>query len=135
MTQCAAAAGELFAADGRVSLEWPGTGDVRLVPGGPQLLLNLIVLMAGALPRGGQVVVAIAEHAGRAMARLAARGLGAKLSDSVQAVVRGRDEPLDHSNIHAWYCERLARRLATEVAIVAGTDEVRLEVVIERLMD
>ena len=135
LAQCAAAAGELFAADGRVSLEWPGAGQAGLVPGGPQLLLNLIVLAAGALPRGGQVAVTVGEHAGRAIARLTAGGLGAKLSDSVQAVLRGRDEPLDHSNIHAWYCERLAQRLATEVAIIAGPDEVRLEVVIERLMD
>jgi histidine phosphotransferase ChpT len=135
LAQCAAAASELLAADGRVTLDWPSGGEVRLVPGGPQLVLNLVVLGAGALPRGGRVAVGAGEQGERALVRLVASGVGAKLSDSVQAVVRGRDEPLDHNNIHAWYCQRLARGLDTGLAVVPSADEVRLEVAIDRLMD
>jgi histidine phosphotransferase ChpT len=135
LAQCAAAAAELLAADARVSLDWGTAGDLRLIPGGPQLLLNLVVLGAGALPRGGRVAVAIGERAGRAAVALVATGVGARLSDSVRAVVRGQDQPLDHANIHAWYCQRLASRLGSAIAEVAAPDEVRLEVVVERLMD
>jgi histidine phosphotransferase ChpT len=137
LAQCAAAIAELLATDARVSLDWQAAGDLRLIPGAPQLVLNLAVLGAGALPRGGRVAVAVAigERAGRAAIMLGATGVGAKLSDGVQAAARGQDRPLDHTTIHAWYCQRLASRLGTQIALVSAPDEVRLEVVVDRLID
>ena len=135
LAQCATAAAELLATDARVSLAWPSANDLRLAPGGPQLLLNLVVLGVGALPRGGRVEVTLEPGAGRCAARLTASGPGAKLSEGVQAAVRGADPPLDHSNIHAWYCHRLAAALATAVALVLAPDQVRFEVPLERVMD
>ncbi|MBI3513771.1 MAG: hypothetical protein HY060_06895 [Proteobacteria bacterium] len=132
LAQCAAAAAELLAAEARVRLDWSAAASTRLVAGGPQLLLNLVVLAAGALPRGGRVAVTIGE---RGAVRLAATGVGAKLAEAVQAVIQGRDPPLDHANIHAWYCRRLATLLGGVVTLVAGPDEVCLEVEIEPLID
>src|SRR5579862_8143071 len=84
LPQCAAAAAELLASDARVHLAWRVTEGLRLVPGGPQLVLNLVVLAAAALPRGGEVEVGVTEAGAIS---LVATGVGAKLSDSVQAVV------------------------------------------------
>ncbi len=132
LAQCAAIAGELLAAEARVRLDWSAAAATRLVPGGPQLLLNLVVLAAGALPRGGRVAVTVGE---RGAVRLAATGVGAKLSEAVQAIVQGRDAPLDHGNIHAWYCQRLAGQLGSALMLTAGPDEIGFEVEIERLID
>jgi histidine phosphotransferase ChpT len=134
LAQCAAAAAELLSADGRVQLDWRDAA-VRLVPGGPQLLLNLVVLAVGALPRGGRIEVTIGEHRGSGFARLVASGVGAKLADSIQAVVQGREQPLDHTNIHAWYCHRLATGLATTINLGSAPDEVRLEVALQAAID
>ena len=132
LPQCAAAAGELLAADGRVRLDWDAAATARLIAGGPQLVLNLVVLAVTALPRGGRVAVSSGE---RGPVRFAASGVGAKLSEVVNAVVQGRETPLDHGNIHAWYCHRLAVRLGTAVKVAAAPDEVGFEVDIERLID
>ena len=132
LVQCAAAVGELLAADARVKLAWEAAASARLVAGGPQLLLNLVVLAVTALPRGGRVQVVIGE---RGPVRVAANGVGAKLSEAVDAVVQGRDVPLDHGNIHAWYCHRLAARLGAAIRVAASSDEVRFEVDVERLID
>jgi len=132
---CAAVAAELLASDARVTLAWPAGDAVRLVPGGPQLVLNLVVLAAGALPRGGKVEVAIAAGGGRGAVELVATGVGAKLSEPVQAIAQGQERALDHNTIHAWYCQRLAARLGTTIALEAGSDRVRFAVEIERLVD
>jgi len=133
--QCAAAATELLASDARVSLTWPAGEPIRLALGGPQLVLNLVVLAAGALPRGGKVEVAIAAGGDRGAVGLVATGTGAKLSEAIQAVVQGHERALDHATIHAWYCQRLAARLGTAIGLEAGPDRVRLAVEIERLVD
>lgn len=135
LRQCAAAAGELLGADGRVILDWQAPDEVRLVPGGPQLLLNLIVLAAGGLPRGGRLAVSVAATGSRAEVRLAAAGLGAKLSEAILGVLEGREQPLDHGNIHAWYCARLTANLGTTLAVALTADEVRLALEIGRLVD
>jgi histidine phosphotransferase ChpT len=135
LAQCASAATELLAGDARVSLGWPGFGELRLAPGGPQLLLNLVVLGVTALPRGGRVEVAIEGPPGRCAGRLTASGPGAKLAEAVQAAARGEALPLDHSNIHAWYCWRLAAALGTAIGLTLAADQVRFEVALERLMD
>jgi len=132
--QCAAAAGELLAADARVSLAWRIGETVRLVRGGPQLILNLVVLAAGALPRGGQLEVALDEGP-RAPVRLVATGTGAKLSEPIQAVLRGHQRTLDHATIHAWYCQRLAAGLGAPLELETVADAVRLTAGIERLVE
>ncbi len=139
LRQCAMASAELFGTDPRVALDWQAADEVRLVSGGSQLMLNLVVLAAGGLPRGGRLVVTVDApgdtRGSRAAVRLAAAGVGAKLAAGVLAVIEGRDHPLDHANIHAWYCARLAAILGTAVRVALGPDEVRLDVEIGRLVD
>jgi histidine phosphotransferase ChpT len=143
LRQCAAAAGELLGADRRVALAWQAGDELRLVAGGAQLLLNLVVLAAGGLPRGGRLAVTVeaqggakgAAAGGPATARLTAAGVGAKLGEGILAMVEGRDPPLDHVNIHAWYCSRLAGNLGAALKVVLAADEVRLELEIARLVD
>jgi histidine phosphotransferase ChpT len=132
--QCAAACAELLAADARVSLAWRIAESVRLARGGPQLILNLVVLAAGALPRGGQLEVALGDGP-RAPVRLVATGTGAKLSEPIQAILRGQERALDHGTIHAWYCQRLAVRAGAALELEMAVDAVRLAVGIERLVE
>jgi histidine phosphotransferase ChpT len=132
LPQCAAAAAELMASDTRVKLAWRVADAARLVPGGPQLLLNLVVLAASALPRGGSVEVAIGATGA---VGLTAAGVGAKLAEPVQGAIRGEARALDHANIHAWYCHRLAAGLNTTIGIDLAPDTVRFSVAIERLVD
>jgi histidine phosphotransferase ChpT len=132
LPQCAAAAAELMTSDTRVKLAWRVADAARLVPGGPQLLLNLVVLAASALPRGGLIEVAIGAAGA---VGLTAAGVGAKLAEPVQGVIRGEPRPLDHANIHAWYCHRLAAGLSTTIGIDLAPDTVRFSVAIERLVD
>jgi hypothetical protein len=113
-------------------LDWSTDGAVELVPGGPQLALNLAVLAAGALARGGRLAISCIERGAQGALQLVASGTGAKLADAVRSAAQGEDIPLDHNNIHAWYCHRLATRLGATIELVSSPDEVRLAVYIER---
>lgn len=135
LSQCAAASAELLATEARVTLDWKDPDAIELEAGGAQVALNLVVLLAGALPRGGRLAVAICRHGSKAAIQLIASGVGAKLPVAVQAVTRGEDQALDHNNIHGWYCGRLAAALGTGIRLELSPDEVRAEVEINRLAD
>ncbi len=65
---------------GKVRLDWPSDQDgISVPPGTAKLALNLIILAAEFLPRGGSLSVAVSVAGGRAEAQVTASGQGARL--------------------------------------------------------
>lgn len=74
-----------FLADGRVKLRWPDDIDEdALNPSktAVKLLLNFVLLAAEAMPRGGEVVVAL-ERDGDLRLNVQARGVGVRLGETL----------------------------------------------------
>lgn len=78
----------------RVSLNWRTGGLGRPINGrGGKLILNLIVLIAEAMPRGGEVEVSIEPAGDAVQIAVAGTGPGAKLNDRIHAIVQGNVPP------------------------------------------
>ena len=120
-----------------VTLTWadhaavPSLGNAP--PAAPKLLLNMVLIGAGALLRGGTLAVNFAELPEGLGVALQANGKGARLRDDVlQALTRDvAFEELSAHNVHA----RLARLLAESMGATlelpeAGQDEVCLAVLV-----
>jgi len=125
-TQAETALAELIQAEARTTLTWRVARAAELAPGGYQLVLNLALLGAQAMPRGGTLKVELAEPAGDGIAalRITATGAGARVADAVQAALADADTLPDHTSVHAWWCGALARRLGVAVAVVSSVDPV-----------
>ena len=82
-------AGALFE-QGRVRLDWPEPTDssARLAIEGGKLALNLILLAAGALPRGGTVTVGLGEAGEALEIMVSAGGERVAMDQEVAAVLR-----------------------------------------------
>lgn len=76
--------------DTRVTLNWPDRGDATLVEGrGGKLILNLVILIAEAMPRGGEVAVEVKSGGSGLQVAVEGQGPGAAMNDRVYAAVRG----------------------------------------------
>lgn len=99
---------------GKVRLEWPADQDAVSAPVGmAKLMLNLIMLAAECLPRGGTVSVALAAAGGRAEARVTASGQGARLAPEFLAAF-GSDADiaeLSPKTVLGYFSARLAEAL------------------------
>ena len=100
-------------AEHKVTLAWPtaGSGDeAPLAPGAARLVLNLALLAADTLPRGGRVELALALGADETRARVHALGAGARIEEGVRAALTGATgaEGLDARSVHAFFTARLA---------------------------
>lgn len=113
---------DLFQGDSRVTVSWPESDSVELPSGAAQLLANLMPLAATALPRGGQVAVALSVADGVLEVAISARGTGARLTEDVRGALVGKPRMLDHATVHAWYCSRLATRLGIALSIADEPD-------------
>lgn len=120
-------------ADGRVALDWPPADDpgtAAEIPGAAaRLILNMVLLGAGSLPRGGDLAVRVAGLAEGTGVAMTAAGPGAGLREDVRAAMAAGAAVGDLSayNIHAYLAARLAEELAVELEISEDADdEVRL---------
>lgn len=99
---------ELFAIDGKIELSWPLHPERAHAPVGVQLLLNGALLLAPMLPRGGRLSVRFDEsQATVTQANLVAEGV-VKAPESIDAVMQGRSDQIDHRTAHAHFCRQLA---------------------------
>jgi len=99
---------DLFAIDGKLTLDWPMHPDRDHHPVGVQLLLNGVLLLAPMLPRGGRLSVRFDEsEAMVTRAHLLAEGV-IRIPESINAVMRGQSEQTDHRTAHAHFCRQLA---------------------------
>lgn len=117
---------------GRVSLVW-SEENLRIDLAAGKLLLNLCLIAAEALPRGGVVDVGVqALDAGLGFA-VSATGDGASIKADVQAAVNtGVDvEILTPRTVHGYFCAALAASIGAELEMTpSGPDGVRLAALI-----
>ena len=111
---------DLFAIDGKLTLDWRhAAGLPELAPGAVQLVAGLALLAATCLPRGGQLAVAVARGAGGGELVLRATGTGARLPEEIAAALTGAGTP-DHKTVHAHFCSWAATRLGTRATARAA---------------
>lgn len=117
---------DLFASEARVTLAWGALPEATPGPGGGQLILNLILLAVGCMPRGGTVEIGLVDLGEEMLARLYAIGPGARRSDALGVLERGDGDGLDHRSIQGYFTLCLARRLGTEIRTELGEDRIGL---------
>ncbi len=130
-----AQAGELVRdvlASHRLSFEWPHAGPEgarRLGKSSLKLLLNLTLIAAEALPRGGKVELAITPDGERVDVFLLAEGEPAGLSELTRSAFAGEAglESLTPRTAHAYFAGRLAADLRLEVAVTEEPGRVALK--------
>jgi len=110
-------------------LEWPDFGDgIREIdPVMGKLLLNLILIGAECLPRGGTVSVQIAEVEGGVGLAISAAGSDAGLrEDLAQGLTPGKSlTSLDSRSIHSFLTQLLVLEAGCELEVAADHDQVR----------
>jgi histidine phosphotransferase ChpT len=82
--------------DTRVSLNWPASGsEISITGRGGKLILNMVFLIAEAMPRGGEVKVVVRADADVLNIAITGNGTGAMLNERILSTVRGRVPPDD----------------------------------------
>jgi len=124
-----------FLAGGRVSLDWAAdeasVADGAVAPNGVKLLLNLILLGADSLPRGGALGVRTARMAEGLGVAVVAAGSGAALREGVEAAIAGAvGDGLSAHTVVASFAHCLARALGTAIEVSAEDGEVRFAVLL-----
>lgn len=104
---------------GKVRLDWPSDQDGVPAPQGTaKLVLNLIILAAEFLPRGGSLSVAVSVAGGRAEAQVTASGQGARLPPEFLAAFAADAviAELTPKTVLGYFSARLAEALGGAVA-------------------
>lgn len=131
-----AAAQGLFQ-DGRVKLDWSMTPETLALPAGAgKLLLNMILLAADALPRGGRILALTAGEGAAIRFAVRATGTDAKLTEDEAAALAALTPPNDLTprTVQAYLAGRLATRFGASLkAQPVGPGEVLFEVKIAAL--
>jgi len=139
---------EGFLAGGRVSLVWPetfGDGTRDLPVYAAKLLLNMVLVGADAMPRGGAMQVSLAlmgDGNGRKGVGMAvdASGEGVGFKEEMRAALssgRSGNQPasaselgLNAHNVHGYFCQRLAASLGCEVEVSESMNDFKLAVLV-----
>ena len=118
---------------GKVRLDWPATKKADLPVGGVKVVLNMILMAAELLPRGGDLQIALGvlpEGTGMAVT---ANGEGASIKDEIARALTPdvAIEELSAYNVHAYFAQCLARQLGGLIETEMGAGgEARLSVLI-----
>lgn len=92
-----------------------------------KLLLNIIAAAITALPKGGDIDVAIEGPVERPSFVVTCRGTGARFPQHLNEFVTGRDVPaLDAMTIQAYYTSRLAQMAEMPISVVKDGADIRI---------
>lgn len=107
-----------FLDGGRVSLAWEDDGQ-RIALGAAKLLLNLCLIGAEALPRGGVLSISGGQMDGQLGFGVSAQGAGARISDDLRSamVVDVDVEKLTPRTVHGHFTAVLAKKLGAQLEI------------------
>jgi histidine phosphotransferase ChpT len=119
---------DLFS-DGKIAFEW-AEGLPPMPPGWIKLAMNLVLVAAECLPRGGRVrMTAVGEEAGRLT--LSAEGQGARLPQGLPELLDPEQyaDRITPRTVHISFTSALARRIGHELELLVIAEdqiEVRL---------
>ena len=122
-----------FLGSSKTALDWTMAGQpAGETPDGlGKLLLNVIVLGAECLPRGGTLGVNLTEGAAGLEVAVTANGTGARLREESQLVMAD-DMAIDEltpRNVHGYFTRLLAQRMGSDLIVDSpGADSLRLSV-------
>lgn len=113
-------------ADEKANLIWPEAdgGDPELTKMGLRLLLNLLLVGAACLIRGGDVTVSVTGEGGGWSARLDAVGQTVRLDDEVREILAGnRDlDDIEARMVQPYYAAALAGALDSAIELAEPAD-------------
>jgi histidine phosphotransferase ChpT len=114
-------------ADGRTKLEWNGPR-ILLPKNKVKLILNLCLVAAGAIPRGGIVTVTLAGTEADIKITVSAQGVNAKLPAHVPGLLAGAPEShtVDAQAIQPYYTGLIARAASMDLEVSASSDEIAI---------
>jgi histidine phosphotransferase ChpT len=117
-------------ADGRTQLEWNGPR-VLLPKNMVKLILNLCLVSASAIPRGGVVAVTLAGTEADIKITVSAKGTNAKLPSHVPGLLAGTPESntIDAQAIQPYYTGLIARAANMGLEVVVTADQLAIEAV------
>ncbi len=119
---------ELFA-NGRTVLEW-NCGRRMASRSSVKLLLNLCLIAASAVPRGGVITVDISGEDDAMAMRVEAKGTNARLSHSAADFLTNAvpNEPIDGHSIQLYFTTLLARECHATLNVSTSPENVTLTV-------
>ena len=118
---------------GKVRLDWPATKKADLPVGGVKVVLNMILMAAESLPRGGDLQIALGALPEGTGIAVTANGEGASIKDEIARALTPdvAIEELSVHNVHAYFAQCLARQLGGLIETEMGAGgEARLSVLI-----
>ncbi len=116
-------------ADEKTTLNWRGER-VLMAKNKVKLLLNLLLIAAAAIPRGGEISVTISGSDENTSFRVAVSGPYCKLPAPVAALIAGvPDSPVDAHGIQAFYAGLVARAVDMHVSAQGDASGVVIQAV------
>jgi len=117
--------------DSRTSIDWPidSAGSPTLFNDEYKYLLNLVLLAAESIPRGGTVTIGFSQRpGGNFVMELTAKGERAQLSETTRQALAGEltIAAVDARSVQPFYTARIDERLAARLTIeTVSPDELR----------
>ena len=117
-------------ADDRTKIEW-NAARVLMPKNKVKLVLNLCLIAAAAIPRGGVINVTITGADDATTFKVTAVGTNARLAHAVPALLAGKpeNESVDAHGIQAFYTGLVARACGLAVSISASPEGVVIDAV------
>ncbi len=116
-----------FFGDDKTGLTWSAPR-LLLPKNRVKLLLNLLVIAAQAIPRGGMITVTVEGDAGASRFVVHAKGINARIPPHAEGLMAARPESgsVDAHGIQAFYAGLVARAAGMSVAFSIEGDEVTI---------
>lgn len=114
-------------ADERTKLVW-NAPRVLMPKNKVKLVLNLCLIAAAAIPRGGVIAVTISGAGDETAVSVEAKGTNARLAHAIPSLLAGRpdDGGVDAHGIQAFYTGLVARAAAMDIKVHAVDDTVHI---------
>ncbi len=115
-------------ADERTRLAWD-VPRILMAKNKVKLVLNLCLIAAAAIPRGGTITVKVSDTEATTRIEVEAKGANARLASHVPQLLAGTPEnnQVDAQGIQAFYTGLVARAAKLALTVTAAPDMVRIE--------